>query len=139
MFYGGQESIGGANLGASYPFQVSDTITAPSCSTTSCLSDGQTLETGFSSAIAAGLQNFVSLPSMHLEDPQIKIRYTMSYNLTIEHQFMSTMDASIAYVGSGSRHLVDGVNYNAPEALVNPANSTVPLEPFPRLKVPPAS
>jgi hypothetical protein len=133
MFYGGQESIGGSNLGASYPFQVSDTITAPSCSTTSCLSDGQTLETGFSSAIAAGLQNFVSLPSMHFEDSQIKTSYTMSYNLTIEHQFMSTMDASIAYVGSGSRHLVDGVNYNAPEALVNPANSTVALEPFPGL------
>ena len=131
VFYGGLESFGGANLGASYPFQTSSSLAAPSCAAGKCPSTGLTLENGFGPQLAVGLLNFVALPSMHTMDSLIKTPYSMGYNLTVERAVSTSMVASLAYVGSGARHLPDNGNVNAPNALVNPSVNTQNLEPFP--------
>jgi hypothetical protein len=132
IFYGGLENIGYyANLSENLPFQVIDTFNAPNCAPGNCSALGETLETGFSQALAVGLNNFVSFPSLRGTDAVAKTPYTEDYNLTIEHSFSSNLVASIGYVGNESRHLQvqpDPDNY---EALVNPSVNPQFTRPFP--------
>ncbi len=133
IFYGGLESFGSVNLGESYPFQFTGGVVAPSCTVTSCISDGITLENGFASQIATGLQNFVSTPAIQGAQVNYQTAYTMNYNLSVEHGFSNSLVGTIGYVGNVSRHLMTLVNPNAPNALVNPANSSLTVQPFPGL------
>ncbi|HEY4382842.1 MAG TPA: TonB-dependent receptor [Acidobacteriaceae bacterium] len=133
IFYGGLESFGSVNLGESYPFQFTGGVVAPSCTVTSCVSDGITLENGFSTQIAAGLQNFASTPSIQGAQANYQTAYTMNYNLSLERGFTNSLVGTLSYVGNASRHLLTLVNPNAPNALVNPANSSLLVQPFPGL------
>lgn len=132
IFYGGLASQGGSpNLGQSYPFEFTDSFVAPSCTSSGCASNGITLETGFATYLAAGLKNFASTPSLVGYDPVLKTPYSTNYNLTAERTFASNYTASLAYVGSQSRHLDVFVNPNGPLALVNPSVSVQTVRPFP--------
>jgi outer membrane receptor protein involved in Fe transport len=133
IFYGGLESFGSVNLGESYPFQFTGGVVAPSCTAVSCPSDGITIENGFASQIATGLQNFVSTPAIQGAQVNYQTAYTMNYNLSLEHGFSNSLVGTVSYVGNLSRHLMTLVNPNAPNALVNPANSSLAAQPFPGL------
>ncbi|HEX4038280.1 MAG TPA: TonB-dependent receptor [Acidobacteriaceae bacterium] len=133
IFYGGLESFGSVNLGESYPFQFTGGVVAPNCTTASCVSDGVTLENGFAAQVSSGLQNFVSTPAIQGAQPNYQTAYTMNYNLSVERGFSNSLVGTLSYVGNTSRHLLTLVNPNAPNALVNPANSSQLAQPFPLL------
>ncbi len=133
IFYGGLENIGGSpNLGFQYPFQFTSSFPAPNCSPGNCPSNGLTLENGFNTAIAAGLQNFVSTPGLIGQPPNMPTPYTQSENLAIQHSLTDNMTATIGYIGSVGRHLFNVVNQNAAEALLNPGNNAQFVQPFPQ-------
>jgi hypothetical protein len=131
IFYGGLEAVGGGpNMGLNFPFGQSDSFARGSCAPNNCPSIPETLETGFTIPLAAGLGNYVALPSLQGIPMDSKTTNTMSYNFQVQRSITPTMLATVGYVGNGSRHLV--TNYgNSSEALENPANSTVSAEPFP--------
>jgi hypothetical protein len=133
LFYGGLESFGGRNLGATYPFAFTGTLSAPSCALGNCPNVGISVETGFAQQIAQGLQNFVSNPTLQSLPPTIHTAYTMNYNFTVERALSNSLVATAGYVANASRHLETGINPNGPYALVNPVNSTLQTEPFPGL------
>lgn len=133
IFYGGLESFGSVNLGESYPFQFTGGVVAPSCTINSCISNGITLEKGFSAQISSGLQNFVSTPAIQGAQQNYQTAYTMNYNFALEHGFSNSLVGTISYVGNQSRHLLTLINPNAPNALVNPAISSLTVQPFPGL------
>jgi hypothetical protein len=136
IFYGGFESFGSANLGNSYPFIVSAAVSAPSCTASSCPSlagQGVTLEAGMGPQLAAGLVNFISFPSLNSIDPNFKTEYSEGYNLTLEGALPKNIVATAGYVGEESFHSITSVGPgpNSPEALLNPANNTRAVQPFP--------
>ncbi len=132
IFYGGVEEVGvGPNMGLNFPFGASDSFTRPNCAPNNCQSIPITLETGFSTALAAGLQTFVALPSIQGASPDQKVTNTMGFNLAVQRSITNNMVASVGYVGDISRHLITNYGFNAADALVNPANSTQGYQPFP--------
>jgi len=132
VFYGGLETMGvGPNLGFNFPYGLPASFTRPNCAPNNCPSIPQTLETGFSTALDAGLQNYISLPSLNGTPEDSKITNTMSWNLAIRHSVMYDLVASIGYVGNISRHLGSYDLFNSPLALENPANNTITADPFP--------
>ena len=133
IFYGGLENTGGSpNLGFQYPFQFTSSFPAPNCVAGACPSNGLTLENGFSTAIAAGLQNFVSTPGLIGQPLHAKTPYTQSENLTVQQALTNNLTASLGYVGSVSRHLPNVENPNAADALINPGESAQLVQPFPQ-------
>ena len=133
IFYGGIQGQGGDNMGIAFPFNVSATIPAPSCSVGNCPSTGITLENGFSAQIAAGLQNFVSSPAQDTTLPPDKTPYTMDYNLAVQRQFSDSLVATVAYVGNVSRHAQAVTFPNTAPVLLAPGANTNPDKPFPGL------
>ncbi len=134
IFYGGLENVGnGPNLGGNYPFATEAGFVRPNCAPNNCPSAGLTLENGFSQALAVGLQNFIALPGFAGSDPHIKTPYTTDYNLAFEHALSNNLVANIGYVGNVARHLVQTVDPNDSDALLNPANQTQFVRPFPDL------
>lgn len=132
IFYGGLENIGGTpNLGSQFPFQFTSNYPAPNCVLGSCPSNGFTLETGFSSEIAAGLQNAVSTPGIVGTLLHSKSPYSQEENLTIEHTLTPNMSFTVGYVGSVGRHIFNIENQNSSEALLNPGNNSQFAQPFP--------
>ncbi|MDR3411084.1 MAG: TonB-dependent receptor, partial [Formivibrio sp.] len=132
MFYGGLENRGGAtNLGNNYPFQFTSSFPASSCKTSGCVSNGITLETGFSTAIAAGLQNYISAATLQSYDVNLKTPYALEQNLSIERSVTNDMAASVAYVSALSHHLQVPLHPNAAAAITNNSNSIQTLRPFP--------
>jgi hypothetical protein len=132
MFYGGLENRGGAtNLGNNYPFQFTSSFPAPSCTAASCVSNGMTLENGFSAAIAGGLQNYISAATLQSYDVHLKTPYSLEQNLSIERSVTSDIAASVAYVSAISHHLQVPLHPNAAEAITNNSNSVQALRPFP--------
>lgn len=139
IFYGGLESFGSANLGNSYPFIVSATVTSPNCTAASCLSladpsaGNVTLETGMGAQLSQGLVNFISQPGLNQIDQNPKTTYSEEYNLTVEHSLPNSIVAAVSYIGNVSKHLITatGGAPNAPPVLLNPANSTRSVLPFP--------
>ncbi len=136
IFFGGLESIGYyPNLGENFPFEFDSNFPSPTSCVNGggCPTNGFTLESGFSNAIAAGLQNSISVPSLRGSDPKEKTPYTQDYNLAIEYSLSNNMVVNLSYVGDNSRHLQVFPNPNAPVALApngygpNPN----PLQPFP--------
>ncbi len=135
IFFGGLENIGGGpNLGFQYPFQFTSSFPAPNCNAGAgnCPSNGLTLEDGFSEAIAAGLQNFVSTPGLIGVPQNIKTPYTQSWNLSAQRMITSNLSATVGYVGSVGRHIINVINQNSSQALINPGNSTQLTQPFPQ-------
>ncbi len=137
IFYGGVEEVGvGPNMGLNFPFFATASYARPSCGATTCQSltpQGVTLETGFSQALAVGLQNVFALPSFEGASPQQKVTNTEGYNLGVQHSFTNNMVASLGYVGNISRHLISNYGFDAADALINPSNSATGYEPFPGL------
>ena len=132
IFYGGLENVGfGPNIANNYPFEYTATFPAPNCQPNNCVSNGITLENGFTNALAVGLENFPSTPGLQGLATNPKTEYTIDYNLAVQHSFTSDFAATLRYVGTGSRHILTGLNINSPEALVNPSLSTQPFQPFP--------
>ena len=127
IFYGGVEEVGvGPNMGLNFPFFATASYARPSCGATTCQSltpQGVTLETGFSQALAVGLQNVFALPSFEGASPQQKVTNTEGYNLGVQHSFTNNMVASLGYVGNISRHLITNYGFDAADALINPSNS----------------
>jgi hypothetical protein len=62
----------------------------------------------------AGASGNVPLPpsSLRAVDPGIRVSQTQFYSLTLEHQVVNNVVASIGYVGSRGLHLYDIKNYN---------------------------
>jgi len=76
IFYGGVESTGYfPNLGENFPFEFDSNFPAAGCQANNCPTNGFTLESGFSSAINAGLFNAISTPSLRGSDPKVKTPY----------------------------------------------------------------
>jgi outer membrane receptor protein involved in Fe transport len=139
IFYGGIESFGSANLGNSYPFIVSASVAAPNCTAARCVSladpsvGNVTLETGMGAQLSQGLVNFISYPGLNQIDQNAKTTYSEEYNLTVERSLSNSIIATMGYVGSVSKHLITsaGSGANSPAALLNPANNTHSVQPFP--------
>ena len=140
IFFGGLESAGYyPNLGENFPFEfdsnfnpVGNTLNpSANCNFGNCPSDGITLETGFSNAIAAGLINSIATPSLRGSDARVKTPYSQQYNLSVEYSLSSKLVATMAYVGSNGRHLIIFPDPNSPATLANPSVNTQNLRPFP--------
>jgi hypothetical protein len=136
IFYGGLMAEGNTNLGANFPFSNSANFYAPTCSTNNCASvagQGITLENGLQPQISGGFQNFVSFPSFHATDVNIKTPYTMNYSLSVQQALSGNLAATISYVGNVSRHLsLYGAPNTAP-GLFAPGTNTQTYQPFPDL------
>ena len=132
MFFGGLESAGGSpNPSYNYPFAFSSNFPAPGCSGNTCPTNGLTLETGFSDALAVGIQNFLSTPGLAGGQLQTKTPYTEQYNLSVQYALPPTLSLTSAYVGNVSRHLQALTDQNAPVGLVGPQDNSQNDRPFP--------
>ncbi|HEY1986760.1 MAG TPA: carboxypeptidase-like regulatory domain-containing protein [Terracidiphilus sp.] len=120
IFFGGLESTGYyPNLGENYPFEFDSSFPTPTGCVQggACPTNGFTLETGFSAAIAAGLQNAISKPTLRGSEPTARTPYSEQYNLALEYGVSSNMTAAASYVGSVGRHLQIFPNPNGQQAL----------------------
>jgi hypothetical protein len=136
LFFGGLQSQGNTNLGTNFPWSNSANIYAPSCVAGNCpslTSQGITLETGLVAKTGAGLQNFVSTPSLHAIDTNVKTPYTINYNLSFEQSVTSNTVATLSYVGNVSRHLPLYYDPNTVRGLYAPGTNTQQYQPFPDL------
>jgi hypothetical protein len=132
LFFGGLESIGGApNPGFNYPFSFSSNFPAPGCSATNCPTNGLTLETGFSQALAQGIQNYLSTPGLVGGQPRFHSSYTEQYNLSTQYAFSPTLGLTLAYVGNISRRLQAFPDQNTPDGLLGPRDNAQLIRPFP--------
>lgn len=132
IFYGGLENRGGAtNLLNNYPFQFTDTFAAGTCKANACPSNGLTLSSGFSSALATGLLNFSGTEVPQGTQLNLKTPYVIEYNLSVENQLSANTVATLSYVGNGARHLQSNFFFNSPNALAAPSVSAQSLRPFP--------
>jgi Carboxypeptidase regulatory-like domain len=138
IFYGGLMSEGNTNLGANFPYSNEAQFIPASCVTSSCPSlhaQGISLEQGVAHIVtsAGGLQNYVSYPSFHAADTNIKTPYTMNYSLSVQQAISPNMAFTISYVGNVSRHLSLYNNPNTVPGLFRPGTNTQPFNPFPDL------
>lgn len=120
IFFGGLESTGYfPNFGENFPFEFDSSFPSPSGCVQggNCPTDGITLENGFSSAIAAGLLNSISQPSLRGAEAKVRTPYSQQFNLTAEYGISNSLVGSVGYVGSVSRHLQTFPNPNGPVAL----------------------
>ncbi len=140
IFFGGLESAGYyPNLGENFPFEFDSNfnpvgnVANPSanCNPGNCPTDGITLATGFSNAIAAGLINSIATPSLRGSAAKVKTPYSQQYNLSVEHSITNSLVATVSYVGSNARHLIVFPDPNSPATLANPTVNTQNLRPFP--------
>ncbi len=139
LFYGGLENIGlGLNLANNAPFfvtayfQPNPDVCQNINGAITCPTNGQTLETGFSSALNApgGLVNFANLPTIYAADQNSKSSYTTAYNLSVQQAITQSMNFTVSYQGNESRRLRSDYNANQfPGVVPNGANSQN-LQPF---------
>lgn len=140
IFFGGLESAGYyPNLGENFPFEFDSNFNpignpinpSANCLPGNCPTDGITLATGFSNAIAAGLINSIATPGLRGTDARVKTPYSQQYNLSTEYSVTPKLVATLAYVGSNGRHLIIFPDPNSPATLANPSVNTQNLRPFP--------
>lgn len=140
IFYGGVEPVGvGPNMGQNFPFTASASSSRGTCTKSpdgiklTCLPVPQTLEKGFSDALAVGLYNYVSQPSMQGAALDQKVSNTMSYNLSVQRAFTASTIATVSYVGNVSRHLIVNYGSTTAVALSGTGSSSTKYSPFPGL------
>jgi hypothetical protein len=139
LFYGGLENIGlGLNLANNAPFFVSANFNpVPNvCQNVngaiSCPTNGQTLESGFSSALNApgGLVNYANLPTIYATDQNSKSSYVTAYNLSLQQAVSNSISYTVSYQGNQSRRLRSDYNANQyPGVLPSGANGQL-YQPF---------
>ena len=145
IFFGGLESTGYyPNFGENFPFEFDSTYNASSCTASSCVNNGFTLENGFSTLLnsSTGLLTAPAQPTLRGGEGKVRTPYSQQYNLTVEYGISNSLVGSIGYVGAVSHHLQSFPNANGPTALA-PSNfsgytdangdHTNPLEPFPHV------
>jgi hypothetical protein len=136
IFYGGLQSQGNTNLGTNFPWSNNVYLYAPTCAVGSCPSlnsQGINLENGLTAKTGVGLQNFVSNPSLHGIDGNIKTPYTENFNLSVQHAITGNLAATLSYVGNVSRHLSLYYDPNTVRGLFAPGVNTQQFNPFPDL------
>lgn len=133
IFYGGLQNEGNGNLGSNFPFSLTASIPAPSCSVGNCPSIGVTLENGLSEQTAGGLQSFVSFPGFHSTDPHIRTPYAEDYSLSVQHALSDSLVATLGYVGDVQRHIELYAAPNTTPVLLAPGKSTTSYDPYPTL------
>jgi len=131
IYYGGLESTGFApNLGLNYPFTYSSRITNPgnvACTYGNCLTDGITLENGYTDFLAnGGLENASGTPNLNGVTNNLRTPYTYQFNLAYQQDIGHGYTASISYVGSLTRHASNFVDLNGP-AVITPNCITDPV------------
>ena len=132
IYYGGLESTGFApNLGLNYPFFYRTAITNPgnlSCIySNGCLTDGITLENGYTNFLASGgLANASGTPSLNGITNNLRTPYTQQFNLSFQHDLGGGFTATIGYVGSLTRHASNFVNVNGAPVITPACNSAGP-------------
>ena len=143
IFFGGLESTGYfPNLGENFPFEFDSNFPSGSCTLGgSCVNNGFTLENGFTNAIANGLINSISQPTLRGSEANVRTPYSEQYNLTVEYGFSNTMVGSVGYVGAVGRHLQAFPNPNGAVALApnsfgsgytdTAGDKINPLQPYP--------
>ncbi len=142
MFFGGLESTGYyPNLGENFPFEFDSTFGSSGCTRGgACANNGFTLENGFSNALASGLLNSISQPSLRGSEANVRTPYSEQYNLTFGYGVTNSMVLSVGYVGAVSRHLIVFPNPNGQIAVTpngfngytDPKGRKVnPFQPFP--------
>lgn len=142
IFFGGLESTGYfPNLGENYPFEFDSNFNSSQCNLGgACPNNGFSLQTGFSDAIARGLDNAIAQPNLRGSEANVKTPYSQQYNLTVEYGISNSLVGSVGYVGSIARHLQTFPDPNGPVALApnsftgfrDIAGDLVnPLRPFP--------
>jgi hypothetical protein len=133
IFYGGLQNQGGTNLSVNYPYQFNSNFPAPSCiAGKPCITDGITLENGFSSYITGGIGALPAVnPGANEIDEKIKTPYSQMYNLSVQGALSSSLSATVGYVGSNQRHMVASFNFNAPGVLAPPGTNTQQYQAFP--------
>jgi hypothetical protein len=133
IFFGGVENAFGTNLGINYPWSTQAYLYSPSCIVNQhCATNGITLETGVASYIVNGALN-LPLVSLGLAayPAAIKTPYVQSYNLSVQEAFRHDLTATVAYVGTQSRHLQQtNWNINSPWAAAPAGTLMTPYEPF---------
>ena len=132
FFYGGLENLGyGPNIGQNIPFVVTSTFPSGACKTNACPANGQTLEDGFSSALAAGLTNFAATPALHSTQTNVQNAYSEQYNFSVQQSLPKKTTVTFAYVGSVTRHLQLDPQPNQINHLIPNGASTQAASPFP--------
>jgi hypothetical protein len=132
IFYGGLESNGNGNLGANYPFGLSQNYIEPTCAPGNCTaSNGFTMETGLPALTP--VNSAVSLPGFHSSDSVIQTPYTQNYSLSFQYSVTNDMVFSLAYVGNESRHLSTYFGVNSLPALYRAGAKTQQFSPYPTL------
>lgn len=135
IFYGGLEGFGyGVNLGQNVPFNFTSGIPSTTCTVAACPTNGISLNTGFTQAVQQGALNSISYPTITAVAQNAQTPYSMEYNLSTEYAMTNNMSATIAYVGSLTRHLsVEYPSLNSAHALTYPGDNARNYESFPTL------
>ncbi len=145
MFFGGLESVGGSpNFGKNVPFTFDSSFSAPSCNQGgSCPTNGFSLQTGFTNALAVGLLNAANQPTLIGSESRVRTPYSEQFNLSTEYGITNTLVATASYVGSLGRHLATNPNINSQTALTPSGfngyldadgNNVYPYNPFPHFQ-----
>jgi len=132
IFYGGLESNGNGNLGANYPFNLSQSFPEPVCQLGNCANSlPYTLETGLPTLTPTS--SATAFPGFHSTDRNIQTPYTQNYSFSMQYSFTNDLVASLAYVGNESRHLSTYFAQNSATALFRSGEYMQPLLPYPTL------
>ncbi len=119
IFYGGLESVGySPSLSQNFPFQFDSNFVSGNCAPGNCPTNGISLNTGFSQALAVGLANFVTLPSPHSYQTNTQTPYSEQFNLTVQRSLSNSTTVTAAYVAALSRHLEVNPDVNMPDSAV---------------------
>ncbi len=131
IFFGGLESVGYyPSLSQNFPFQYDSNFPSANCVPGDCPTNGQTLQAGFSTALNAGLANFVNLPGFRSYATKTQTPYSEQFNLTVQHSLSDSTTITAAYVGALSRHLQVNPDGNIPDQVVPSGVNEQTLRPF---------
>ncbi len=132
LFFGGAESNGNGNLGANYPFGLSQSYPELTCNPGNCAASiPYTIESGLPALTP--VNSAIGLPGFHSTDPSIQTPYTTNYSLSFQYSLSDNSVFSVAYVGNESRHLSSYFNENLAVGLFGSGTTTQPYRPFPTL------
>jgi Carboxypeptidase regulatory-like domain/TonB dependent receptor len=133
IFYGALEGIGySLNLGVNPPFAFNSNFNSAGCAYGSCPTNGQTLETGWSTVLAQGIIQAANSPNLNGSD-DVKTPYSQQFNLSIQRSFGSSLTATVGYVGATTHHLQTPVDPNNQALPVGPGDNSQAARPYPDL------